>query len=100
PHPPDPPPFPDTTLFRSQWLPGSTTIQWNPIDAASLGTDFRTHSLFINDTWRINGRLSVNAGLRWDRNAGRDSADNPVADDSGLDRKSTRLNSSHVKISY
>lgn len=67
-----------------QWLPGSTTIQWNPIVAASLGTDFRTHSLFVNDTWRLNSRLSVNLGLRWDRNSGRDSADNMVADDSAL----------------
>ena len=67
-----------------QWIPGSTTIQWNPIDAASLGTDFRTHALFLNDQWRFNSRLSLNLGVRWDRNAGRDSADNVAADDSGL----------------
>jgi len=38
-----------TEVYPS-WTPGSTTlIQWNPIDAASLGTDFRTHSFFVND---------------------------------------------------
>ena len=67
------------------WTPGSTTlIQWNPIDAASLGTDFRTHSLFVNDQWRINSRLTASAGLRWDRNDGVDSAGNKVANDSGF----------------
>ena len=67
------------------WTPGSTTlIQWNPIEAASLGTDFRTHSLFVNDQWRVNDRLTANIGLRWDRNDGVDSAGNVVADDSGF----------------
>ena len=62
----------------------STIIQWNPIDAASLGTDFRTHSLFFNDQWRVSSRVTVNLGVRWDRNAGTDSADQVVADDSAL----------------
>ena len=67
------------------WTPGSSTvIQWNPIDAASLGTAFRTHSLFVNDQWRLNDRLTVNLGLRWDKNDGTDSAGNAVANDSGL----------------
>lgn len=67
------------------WTPGSSTvIQWNPIDAASLGTNFRTHSVFVNDQWRLNDRLTVNLGLRWDKNDGTDSAGNAVANDSGL----------------
>ena len=67
------------------WTPGSTTlIQWNPIDAASLGTDFRTHSLFVNDQWRVNNRLTASVGVRWDKNKGVDSAGNAVANDSGL----------------
>jgi outer membrane receptor protein involved in Fe transport len=67
------------------WTPGSSTlIQWNPIDAASLGTDFRTHSLFVNDQWRLTDRITLNLGVRWDRNDGEDSAGNRVADDSGL----------------
>ena len=79
-----------TALIRGSevypsWTPGSTTlIQWNPIDAASLGTDFRTHSLFVNDQWRVNNRFTVSLGLRWDKNDGVDSAGNAVANDSGL----------------
>ena len=65
------------------WTSG-TVIQWNPIDAASLGTDFRTHSLFFNDQWRLSDRITLNLGVRWDRNAGRDSADQAVADDSAF----------------
>jgi hypothetical protein len=73
-----------TEVYPS-WTPGSTTlIQWNPIDAASLGTDFRTHSLFVNDQWRVNNRLTANIGVRWDRNDGVDSAGNTVASDSGF----------------
>jgi outer membrane receptor for ferrienterochelin and colicin len=62
----------------------STIIQWNPIDAASQGTDFRTHSLFFNDQWRLTNRVTVNLGVRFDKNAGRDSADQVVADDSAF----------------
>jgi hypothetical protein len=31
---------------------GSTQIQWNPIPIVSEGSNFRTHSLFFNDSWR------------------------------------------------
>ena len=72
----------DNVVYPS-WT-SSTVVQWNPIDAASLGTDFRTHSLFFNDQWRLSNRLTVNLGVRWDRNAGKDSADQVVADDSAF----------------
>ena len=74
----------DGVVYPS-WTPGSSTqLQWNPIDAASLGTDFRTHSLFANDQWRVTNRLTVNMGLRWDKNDGKDSIGTTVARDSGL----------------
>ena len=79
-----------TSLIRDgvvypSWTPGSTTqIQWNPIDAASLGTAFRTHSLFVNDQWRVTNRITFNAGLRWDKNDGKDSVGTVVAKDSGF----------------
>lgn len=63
---------------------GTTTIQWNPITQESEGTDFRTHSVFFNDTWRVNGRLTANVGVRWDKNDGRDQSGNQVAKDSAL----------------
>ena len=67
-----------------RWLPGSTTIQWNPIDQGSLGTAFRTNALFLNDTWRFTDRLTFSLGLRWDKNQGKDSAGRTVADDSAF----------------
>ncbi len=61
---------------------GSTIIQWNPIFLSSQGTNFRTHSVFFSDQWRVNPRLSANLGLRYDRNDGANSAGDPVANDS------------------
>ena len=67
-----------------RWLPGSTTIQWNPIAEGSQGTNFRTNALFFNDNWRWTDRVTVNLGLRWDKNQGKDSAGATVADDSAF----------------
>jgi hypothetical protein len=58
---------------------GSTIIQHNPIEHETRGTDFRVHSLFANDTWRLDNHLTLNLGLRWDRNRGRDAADQVVS---------------------
>jgi len=68
-----------------QWLPGSSTIlQYNPIATSSLGTAFRTHSLFYNDQWRMNPRLTLNLGARYDKNHGADSSGNVVTNDSAF----------------
>ena len=64
------------------FLGGSTIIQWNPISLDSQGTNFRTHSVFFSDQWRVTSRLSANLGLRYDRNAGANSAGDTVANDS------------------
>jgi outer membrane receptor for ferrienterochelin and colicin len=63
---------------------GSTIIQYNPILQGSLGTNFRTHSLFYNDNWRMNSHLTLNLGLRYDKNHGEDSAGQLIAKDSGF----------------
>jgi outer membrane receptor for ferrienterochelin and colicin len=65
----------------------STIIQWNPISLSSAGTDLRSHALFVNDSWRFNGGVSLNLGLRWDRNQGEDAAGNPVSDASKLSHR-------------
>lgn len=63
--------------------PDSTTwIIWWPIQEASKGTNFRTHSLFFNDTWAFNSHLTMNLGLRWDKNNGKDAIGQLVARDS------------------
>lgn len=73
----------DNTIYPV-FAPGSTRIQWNPIDQNSLGTNFRTHSLFVNDNWRANSHLTLNLGLRWDKNDGKNGAGLKVASDSAL----------------
>ena len=61
----------------------ATWIVWFPITEASRGTNFRTHSFFANDTWRMNDKLTFNLGLRYDRNHGEDAIGQLVASDSG-----------------
>ncbi|HEX5216769.1 MAG TPA: TonB-dependent receptor [Vicinamibacterales bacterium] len=60
----------------------NTYIIWWPLNEASQGTNFRTHSLFINDDWQLNRHTTFNLGLRYDANRGRDGSDNLVANDS------------------
>jgi len=59
-----------------------TWIVWFPITEASQGTNFRSHALFLNDTWRYNDRLTFNLGLRFDKNHGEDAIGQLVAKDS------------------
>lgn len=67
-----------------QLLAGSTVIQWNPIPIISQGANFLTYAAFVNDSWRVNGHLTANLGLRWDRNRGEDQQGNLVANDSAV----------------
>jgi hypothetical protein len=62
----------------------TTRIQWNPIPLESLGSDFRTHALFVNDSWRVSDRVTANLGLRWDKNDGKDQEGNTTARDSAI----------------
>src|SRR5262249_55633215 len=59
----------------------STIIQYNPIPSPSLGSNFRTHSVFFNDAWRVSNRLTANLGIRWDKNHGLDQAGKLVTKD-------------------
>jgi outer membrane receptor protein involved in Fe transport len=79
----------DTLIENSTVVPvvrgdQSSFMVWSPVQVESSGTAFRTHSLFLNDTWTANGRLTVNAGLRWDRNRGKDAGGRLVANDSAF----------------
>jgi carboxypeptidase family protein len=62
----------------------STIIQYNPIPSQSLGSNFRTHSLFFNDAWRVSNRLTANLGIRWDKNHGLDQSGALVTKDSAF----------------
>jgi outer membrane receptor for ferrienterochelin and colicin len=55
-------------------------------------SDIRTRSFYVNDTWRLNNKLSMNIGLRYDRNHAVDPLGVVTSNDSAfsprLDRKS------------
>jgi len=63
---------------------GTTVIQWNPIVVSSEGANFRVHSGFFSDSWRVTPRVTANLGLRYDKNDGSNSAGATVANDSAF----------------
>jgi hypothetical protein len=70
-------PFPRLTSARCKrsWLFKRTaTCAWQPILTGSEGSNFRTHSLFYNDMWRAGTHVSLNLGVRWDKNHGVNNA--------------------------
>jgi hypothetical protein len=72
-----------TTIYP-QFIPGrtpaSTVIEWMPITQLSEGSNLRTHSLFVNDTWRVGNRLTFGLGLRFDKNQATDGSGTNVGD--------------------
>ena len=60
----------------------SSYIVYFPITQQSSGSDVRTHSVFLNDSWRLDNRLSFNLGVRWDKNAAKDGGGVTRANDS------------------
>lgn len=73
-----------TDIFPVLRNDGSTIIQYNPIASRSVGTHFETHSLFVNDSWRLNDKWGFNIGVRYDRNNGSDGGGAKVVDDSKI----------------
>ncbi len=62
----------------------STFFYYQPITNLSQGSDALTHSVFLNDSWRLSDRLSFNLGVRWDKNHAKDSIGVVRADDSAF----------------
>jgi outer membrane receptor for ferrienterochelin and colicin len=58
-------------------------IYW-PILVESSTSNFETQSLFLNDKWDLNNRLSFNIGVRYDANDGKDQSGAQVAEDSKI----------------
>ena len=65
-------------------MDANSYIYYTPITNLSKGTDALTHSVFLNDSWRVTDRLSVNLGVRWDKNHAKDSNGVVRADDSAF----------------
>ncbi|MCA1582565.1 MAG: TonB-dependent receptor [Acidobacteria bacterium] len=57
-------------------------VYYTPIFTLTKGTNALTHSGFLNDSWRVNDRLSVNLGVRYDKNKGANSLGVVTANDS------------------
>ena len=62
----------------------NTTLDYNPILAHSVGSNLRVHSGFINDHWRLNDRVTLNLGVRLDKNDATDGDGDTVGDDASL----------------
>ncbi|MFN7990324.1 MAG: TonB-dependent receptor [Thermoanaerobaculia bacterium] len=61
----------------------SVLVYW-PIVQLSRGSNVRTRSVYVNDSWRLDNRFSFNVGLRWDKNDGKDSRGVVTSDDSAF----------------
>ncbi len=83
-------------------------IEYWPIPQLSQGSEVRTYSVFLNDSWRLNNHLSFNLGVRWDKNNAKDSSGAVTADDSAFSPRlglsydikgdgSLKLNASYAK---
>ena len=67
-------------------------IEWGDVLQESVGSHVETTSLYVNDTWRVSDRLTVNLGLRYDKNDAADQAGLKTVDDY---RVSPRLSASY-----
>jgi hypothetical protein len=77
----------DTVLYpvvnpgTSNTQPSAAYIMWNPIFETSVGSSLRTYSGFLNDSWRLGNRVSLNIGIRFDKSKAKDQAGLEVVDD-------------------
>ena len=63
-------------------IPAGTELDWWPVLQGSQGSDLRTQSAYLNDSWRLSNRLSFNVGVRYDKNDATDAAGNVTSKDS------------------
>jgi outer membrane receptor protein involved in Fe transport len=59
-------------------------ILWGVVLEESQGNNILTDSLFVNDTWRLSDRWTLNLGLRYDKNDATDAAGTQVVNDSRI----------------
>lgn len=55
-----------------------------PIAQVSEGSDINTNGYFVNDKWDLNPKVSLQLGVRYDKNDSKDSAGHPTASDSKI----------------
>jgi Carboxypeptidase regulatory-like domain/TonB-dependent Receptor Plug Domain len=67
------------------FLPNAnTTFDYNPLAGHSEGSNLRVHSTFINDNWRVNDQLTLNWGVRLDKNDATNGDGDTVGDDASF----------------
>ncbi len=54
-------------------LDNRSFVNWVPVLVLSEGNRYRTISGFVNDVWTVDRHWSLNLGLRFDRNQGKDA---------------------------
>ena len=62
----------------------NSELDYWPVLQLSQGSDVRTQSVYLNDTWRLSNRLSFNVGVRWDKNNATNQAGAVTSDDSAF----------------
>ena len=62
----------------------NSLVYYTPIYQLTQGTNTLTHSAFLNDQWRLNDRLSINLGVRYDKNNATNSVGATTANDSAF----------------
>lgn len=68
-------------VFRT----GTTTyVEWLPVFEETKGNNLRTYSGFFNDVWRLNNRVTLNLGLRYDKNSTFDQGARQVGNDASV----------------
>ena len=60
----------------------NTALYYQPILQDSQGSNLDTKSGYVNDTWRVSNKLSLNLGLRYDHNHAVDAAGSVTSTDS------------------
>jgi hypothetical protein len=73
-----------TDVFKPHIAPGDYISYW-PIFELTKGSDFATKSAYLNDKWDLNTHWSFNAGVRYDKNHGRDASGVTRASDSTVE---------------
>ena len=65
-------------------LGGTAELDWMPLFAVTQGSDVRTRSVYLNDAWRASDRLSLNLGVRYDKNHAVDTLGAVTSNDSAF----------------
>ncbi len=61
-----------TTIYP-QFASGASYFYYWPITQMAQPSNMQTDSAFLNDTWKINNKISLNLGVRYDKNHAVDS---------------------------